>query len=74
MLQCAYKSLRISTLRLKDSEIAAGDVVALCAMQEYIPSSFSLRLLIVSLLSICSTPGSSDERNPLEVAVTTLYL
>ena len=47
MLQCAYKSLRISTLRLKDSEIAAGDVVALCAMQEYIS------LVIISEIADC---------------------
>ena len=49
-------------------------MVPLCAIQEKVPSSISLRFLIVSLLSVCRTPGNSFERNPSLVDVTTLYL
>ena len=68
------QGLRISIFNWKDTRREAGDVTALCAMQEKFPSSISLRLLIVSLLSVCRTPGNSVERNPSVIFVTTLYL
>ena len=68
------QSLRITIVNWKGTRRASGDVVALCTMQENVPSSISLRLLMVSLLSVCWTPGSLEERNPTAVEVTTLYL
>ena len=52
----------------------AGSVFALCAMQENDPWSCCLRLVIVSIVFSCCTPGSCADRNPSEVDVITLYL